>query len=478
MTLNAIVAGGKKSFHYKKLMNESEELNKKKSPARSESEHSFAYKYKLNLTEQQIQIILKWEGAVRFLKNAAKEHRELVYQQSKNKSTSEKLYVNYENQSNFLPEIKKMQGFDFIKEVPSQTLQASLKDVDISFQKFFKGESGYPRWKTKNKSKVSLRFPNGDRIIFSKKNKNKATILLPKIGELAIKSGNRNLPKNARIRYATITSNTAKTEFYISLNMGIDQEVYNQSIKENKGEPVGIDRGIVVAMQLSNGEQHIFPKETVDDNKIKIKKLQRKLAKQKKGSANYKKTQERIAKVHKKIKNIRHDFLHKATTHIAKNHSLVVLENLRVKNMTKSSKGTIDNPGVNVKQKSGLNRELLNIGFGLIGDMLDYKCKWYKSYLIEVVARNSSRECAPCGFTSKANRKTLCVFHCQQCGHKENADLNSSKVILARGLRVLACGDSVSDSCENKNLKKNRKPRKSKKQEPDSRYLESPTLGN
>jgi putative transposase len=255
-------------------MNESDELTKEKiknpkSPARSESEHSFAYKYKLNLTEQQIQIILNWEGTVRFLKNAAKEHRELVYQQSKNKTASEKLYINYENQSNFLPEIKKMQGFEFIKDVPSQTLQAALKDIDSSFQKFFNGESGYPRWKTKSKSKVSLRFPNGDKIIFNKKNKNKATILLPKIGELAIKSGNRNLPKNARIRYATITSNPAKTEFYISLNMGIDQELYNQSIKENKGEPVGIDRGIVIAMQLSNGDQFLFPKETVDENKIK-----------------------------------------------------------------------------------------------------------------------------------------------------------------------------------------------------------------
>lgn len=284
------------------------------------------------------------------------------------------------------------------------------------------------------------------------------------------------MPKHARIRSATITSNTAKTEFYISLNLGIDQEIYNKSIKENKGEPVGVDRGIVVAMQLSNGDQFLFPQETVSNCNKKIKKLQRKLAKQKKGSANYKKTQEKIAKVHNKIKNIRHDFLHKSTTQIAKNHSLFVLENLRVKNMTKSAKGTIDNPGINVKQKSGLNRELLNIGFGLTEEMLKYKCEWYKSYLVKVNPKNSSCECSVCGFTSKANRKTQSVFHCQQCGHKENADLNASKVILARGLRVLACGDSIPNSGVNQNSKKNRNPRKSKKQEPDSRDLESPTL--
>ena len=128
---------------------DSEKTKKVKKPARSETEHSFSYKYKLDLTEEQKQIIISWEGTVRFLKNAAKEHRELIYQQSKNKPSSEKLSINYENQADFLPEIKKIPGFEFIKEVPSQTLQAALKDVDSSFQKFFNGDSGYPKWKSK-----------------------------------------------------------------------------------------------------------------------------------------------------------------------------------------------------------------------------------------------------------------------------------------------------------------------------------------
>lgn len=134
---------------------------KKKLPKKSESEHSFAQKYKLSLTDQQKQTLVSWGGSIRLISNAAKEERELRYQQNKNRPESLREYINSLSQLYSLPEIKSTPGFEFIGEVPSQALQQALMDLDKSFQTFFKNGRGYPRWKTRTKDGVKLRFPNG-----------------------------------------------------------------------------------------------------------------------------------------------------------------------------------------------------------------------------------------------------------------------------------------------------------------------------
>lgn len=424
---------------------------------RSESEHSFAQKYTLCLTEKQKQTLSQWGGAVRLLSNAAKEERELRFQQNKNRPENLRENISSYSQLYHLPEIKTLQGYEFLNEIPSQVLQQSLMDLHKSFQKFFKDGFGYPRWKTKIKDGIQLRFPDGKSIKTKRLNKNKSSVFLPKIGWVNFKTSGRIIPKNARIRSCTIIGNSSGENFSISFNLGIDEVEFKNSIPKNKGIGVGIDRGITIATQVSNGESYLFPKESVAKIKNKIKVYQRKLARQKKPTrknpehkaSRYRVTQEKIAKLHGKIKNIRMDFNHKLTTQIAKNHGLVVLEDLRLKNMSKSAKGTIENPGKKVKQKSGLNRELLNIGIGMQEQMLSYKCKWYGSLLVTINPKNSSRECCECGYTSKKNRKSQSQFSCQRCGHKENADLNAAKVILARGHRVLVRGEDVVSETEN-----------------------------
>ncbi len=113
------------------------------------------------------------------------------------------------------------------------------------------------------------------------------------------------------------------------------------------------------------------------------------------------------------------------------------MEDLRVKNMSKSASGTKEDPGKNVAQKRGLNRSILRQGWGTFRIMMDYKTKWYGSHLILVNPQNTSRRCCECGYTHESNRQTQADFLCQKCGHNENADKNAANNIRRLGLESL-----------------------------------------
>lgn len=450
----------------KKIKNKSKKIKKTK---KSDNEISFAYKYLCILTKEQIITLLQWGGACRFLYNLAKEERELRHEQNKNRPESQREYTNKYEQMASLVDLKKMEGMEFLKDVPSQVLQQVLSMLENSFQRFFDGDSDYPNWKTRNNNGVQLKFPDGPSVKVNYLNKNNASVNIPKLGDIRFKTGGRRIPKNARIRSMNIKGNSSGTEFRISFNLGINKE--EVVIPNNQGEAVGIDRGVVISMQLSNGKQYHLPKALIKKQEKKLKKAQKRLARMQKPkkdnpehkAKNYKKQQEKIRKIHKKIKNTRLDFNHKSTTEIAKSHSMVVIEDLKLKNLTASASGTLANPGTNVSQKSGLNKSLLNEGMYQQEQMYKYKCIKFGFLLVKVPAKNSSRECSVCGFISKKNRKSQSEFECIKCGHAENADLNASKVILARGHRVLACGEDVSETKKlvSKNSSKNSKEKKS-----------------
>lgn len=160
-------------------------------------------------------------------------------------------------------------------------------------------------------------------------------------------------------------------------------------------------------------------------------------------SKNWVKAKRKITKLHSTIANIRRDYLHKTSTAISKNHAVIVIEDLQVRNMSKSAAGTIENKGRNVKAKSGLNKSILDQGWFEFRRQLEYKQAWQGGQLIAVPPQYTSQRCACCGHTAKANRTTQSRFECMVCGHAENADVNAARNILAAGLAVLACGEAV-----------------------------------
>ena len=128
---------------------------------------------------------------------------------------------------------------------------------------------------------------------------------------------------------------------------------------------------------------------------------------------------------------------------------MIVLEDLQIKNMTKSAKGDRDEPGRMVKQKSGLNRVILEQGWGLFKTFLEYKQSWSGGQVLFVDPKYTSQTCPVCHHRSKENRQTQAEFKCVLCGHKEHADVVGAKNILERGHRFLACGETdVSLLCE------------------------------
>ena len=134
-----------------------------------------------------------------------------------------------------------------------------------------------------------------------------------------------------------------------------------------------------------------------------------------------------------KIANCRKDFLHKISNEISKNHAMIYMEDLQVSNMSKSAKGTVEQPGQNVAQKSGLNRAILDQGWGEFRRQLEYKSAWRGGFVIAVPPHHTSQTCPCCGHTDKENRPTQEKFECVECGYSENADLVGALNILARG---------------------------------------------
>lgn len=192
---------------------------------------------------------------------------------------------------------------------------------------------------------------------------------------------------------------------------------------------------------LSNGD-FVEPLNAFKQERENLTKLQRKLARQKKGSRNSRKTKRKIARLHRYIADSRRDFLHKTSTRIAKNHSIVYVEDLKVSNMSASAAGTKENPGKKVKQKSGLNQSILDQGWYGFFQMLSYKLEGKGGKLIKVDPRNTSRTCPQCGFVSAENRRTQASFACIACGYRANADMVGAINVLRAGRARLACGMS------------------------------------
>lgn len=196
--------------------------------------------------------------------------------------------------------------------------------------------------------------------------------------------------------------------------------------------------GISRFATLSNGK-YFEPKNSLKNRQIKLAKLQKQLSHKKKFSNNWKKQKAKISKLHSQITNTRNDYLHKISNHISKNHAIVYIEDLKVSNMSKSAKGTLESKGKNVKVKSGLNRSILDQGWFEFRRQLDYKLLWSGGYLVKVNPRNTSRTCPRCEHISKDNRKTQSKFECIECSYSENADLVGAINILRVGHTQLAC---------------------------------------
>lgn len=191
---------------------------------------------------------------------------------------------------------------------------------------------------------------------------------------------------------------------------------------------------------------------TLAGQQQRLRRYQKSVSRKVKGSANRKKAVQRLGNLHRKIAAQRADWLHKLSAELANEHPVIAIEDLKVKAMTASSRGTIAKPGKNVKAKSGLNRSILDTAWSDFARQLGYKLQARGGALVRVPAAYTSQACSACGHIDKLNRASQARFKCVACGHAENADVNAAKNILAAGRAVwaqsnlapAACGGAVS----------------------------------
>ena len=344
----------------------------------------------------------------------------------KEKLDSKEKFLKYTELAKSLTEWKQEQTF--LKDVHSQTLQQTLKQLDRALKDAFnkKSPKKFPVFKKKG-LKDSFTYPQGFKI-----DQENSRVFLPKIGWVRYRNS-KKVPGTAK----NLTISKSCGKWYVSIQVELEIE----DKKHASESRIGIDVGIARFATMSDGED-VEPLNSFRKLEKKLAFLQKKLSRKKKFSSNWKKQKEKISKLHNKIANVRKDFLHKTTYKISKNHAMVVMEDLKVSNMSKSAKGTIENKGKNVKAKSGLNKSILDQGWFEFRRQLEYKLKWRGGHLELVDPKHTSQKCSNCSHTEKENRNSQSKFECKKCGHSENADVNAAKNILAAGHAVFACGGS------------------------------------
>ena len=372
-----------------------------------------AFKFELMPNGEQIRKMKQFCGCSRFVFNRALAYQNEQYQKDKSFNFS------YRKTADLLPEWRR--ELTWLKDCYSQVLQQSIKDLAKAFENFFAKRSNFPNFKCKGE-KDSFRIPQG----FKLEQQNNR-IYLPKIGWVCYRNS-RNVFGN--LKNVTVKQKCGK--WYISIQVEFEME----TPKPNGGE-IGIDMGIARFATLSNGE-YFQPINAFKNLKGKLAKLQKRLKHKTKFSKNWQKLKAKIAKLHHKISNIRKNHLHQISSKISKNHAIVYVEDLKVANMSKSAKGNTEQHGKNVKQKSGLNRAILDQAWGEFKRQLDYKLLWNGGFLFAVPPQNTSRSCPNCGHTAKDNRKTQAEFKCVQCGYENNADVVGAINVLKRGQALQA----------------------------------------
>jgi len=355
-------------------------------------------------------------GATRFIYNRALQQRQKWYQIFGRSP-------NYVAQARHLKALRADPDFNWLKNTPMQVLQQSLMDLEVAYKRFFSG-AGHPRFKIKGQHD-SFRVPQ--RVEVQKINGRWGKVKLQGLGWVKFRF---HRPTNGKIKSATVTFKAG--QWHVSFVI----EQMDSEPKISNNPAIGIDFGVVHAITSSNGQFHDSQPWT-ENMRQRLCRLERKLAKQQRGSGRHQKTKLMIAKLHYQAKNRRADSNHKTAHYLAKNFGLVAIEDLNTKNMTKSARGTIERPGKNVAQKRGLNKAILNTGWAQLKTFIEYKCEREGSIFVVVPAHFSSQECSKCSHTEQANRERQARFSCRSCGHTENADINAAQVIKQRGISLV-----------------------------------------
>jgi len=363
----------------------------------------------------QLQTILRDQ---RRLYNAALQERREAWSKSS-------VSISFNDQTRSLTEIRKFD--ESYGGVPYNLSKWTLKRIDDGMKAFFrrvrKGQNpGFPRFRSASRwssfgfhQKDGLRL-KGDRLLFSG----------GVTGGLKMKQ-HRPLPENVVVKSAVFSHEDGIWRVALSCEM-------QSAVANDNGDIIGIDVGASFLGTDSNG-QHYENIQPAGKQSKRVRRAQREVARSRKGSKSRKKKIANLRRVQRKIRNQRTTHLHDVANAIVRSGSTIVVEDLKLKSMTRSARGTLAEPGRNVRQKAGLNRELQDAAPGRLISMIAYKAESAGGRMIKVDPRNTSATCSKCGVVDalQAGR----VFYRCGCGHVQHRDHNAAINIRMRGVEAL-----------------------------------------
>lgn len=338
--------------------------------------------------------------------------------------------VSYYDQQNVLPEIKADRPE--LVELGSHALQQTLRKLDLAFQAFFRrikaGQTpGFPRFKA-NKRFSGFCYPDPAGWKLMQNGGRGATLRIGSSKDaMSIRArGRHRFGDGAKPNDLTITGKNGK--WFASVTLRVSEEACARARTGDAHR--GVDFGLNDWATFDNGETIANPR-FVRNELPRLVELQREQARKKRGSLRYQRLSSQVAKLHEHIGNLRRDFLHKETTCMVKTCVILAAEELRTANMSRSAKGTQDRPGRMVKQKAGLNREILSAGLSMAYQMLAYKAveAGTRLHVSNTRQLKPSQRCAACW---EIVPKTLAqrTHECPHCGHTAPRDQNAASVVL------------------------------------------------
>ncbi|MFE2308797.1 RNA-guided endonuclease InsQ/TnpB family protein [Streptomyces sp. NPDC059411] len=330
------------------------------------------------------------------------------------------------------------EDIDFLAVLPAQAAQAVLKTYFQAWKNCWDGRADTPNFKGRIRTVMSVDIPQGRDLNIIRVHRRWGMVNLPKIGRVRFR-WTKNLPVGARANVENRITGARLVKDALGWHIAFRIQILEAEPAPRQGPDVGIDVGVTMPIVLSNGETYEHDEWLTGKEQAKLLHLEQRAARRKQHrrpgehtSRRLHHTYDQIAGLRAKAKHRAIDWQHKTTTAIARAYGAVVVEALTIANMIKSAKGTVDRPGRNVAQRSGLNRSISGEAWGRTVTMLTYKTARHGGTLHKVPAPGTSQRCSACGFTTPGSRESQAVFVCKNpdCGWSGNADHNAARNVL------------------------------------------------